>query len=324
MLELFRSNLYINSILLFPYIVLVRIYSLIYPVSYEFSNEKCSFFVHLVLGGFSHPLLQNIVAVILIFIQASLLNYILSRHKISRETTLFAGVVYVLLVSLIPDNNGLSPILIANTFLILAVANLFDCYKQSEAGAFIFNSGFFLGIASVFYTPYFVFIIFGLIALILVRSFRVMEKLRYLSGVLVPYYFMLTYFYIKDIEFAKLELLKGIFFSIPKTILSGNIIDYLSVGLLFLIILFVLYNYNYYISRKNIQAHKKIDISYWLLIFCLISFLLFRTEGKYHLLSLSIPLALLVSINLSESKRKVTYEILHICVLILIGVSGFI
>jgi len=324
LLELFRSNLFINSILLFPYIVVVRIFSLIYPISYEFSNEKCSFFVHLILGGFSNALLQNIFAVILIFIQASLLNYILSRHKISKETTLFAGVVYVLLVSLIPENIGLSPILIANTFLILAVANLFDCYKQADAGALIFNSGFFLGVASVFYTPYLVFILFGLIALILVRSFRIMEKLRYIAGVIVPYYFMLAYFYLKDIEFSKLDLFKGIFFKIPHIAITGNIVGIVSVTLLFLMILFSLYNYNFYISRKNIQAHKKIDISYWILLFCLIGFVLFRTEDKYHLLSLSVPLALLLSINLSDSKRKVMYEVLHICVLILIGLSGFV
>lgn len=271
----------------------------------------------------SNPLIQNILANILIFIQALLINQIFIKNRVSKEITLFAGLAYIIFISIVSENNMLSPILIANTFIIIALTNLLNTYKLPNATVYIFNTGFFIGVASAIYTPYFVFIFFGVISLLLLRSFRLLEKLQFFIGLGLPYFLLFTYKYWSDIKFAELDFIKEIFFRLPA--FSGNslIIFYISVAILILCVGFSIFNYPYFTSKKSIQSQKKIDIIYWFMFFTLIGFVIFKTIGSFHLTSLVIPLSILIGIYLSDSKRIIFNELMHIFIVSLIFITQF-
>lgn len=322
MLEIFRKNLFINNILLLPYIFILRLNTLLNPVGYK-PHQAESILMDLLYEFLPNALIQNIIANILIFIQVLLINQIFIKNRISKEITLFAGLLYILFVSLISDNNLLSPILIANTFIIVALANLLNTYKLPNATVYIFNTGFFIGVASAIYTPYFAFILFGIIALLLLRSFKILEKLQFFIGISLPYFFLFTYKYWNDIKFADLDFVKEIFFRFP--VLNSDIlfIFYVSVIFLFLCVAFAVFNYPSFTSKKSIQSQKKIEIVYWFMLFTLVSFFIFKTNSTYHLISLALPLSILIGIYLSDSKRIIFNELVHIFVIALIFITQF-
>lgn len=322
MLEIFRRNLFINSVLLLPYIFIVRANTLINPVGFEL-NTNSNFLQKLIFNNIVNPLAQNIFANLLIFVQALLINYIFIKHKLSREITLFAGLFYILFVSLIADNLLLSNVLIANTFIILAFKNLLETYNNSQSTAFIFNTGFMIGLASLYYSPYFAFIFFGVIALLLLRSFKFIEKIQFFIGVVVPYFLLFTYRYWNDIPFIELNFISEVFFRWPTIQTSGLVVFYVSVGMLLFGIVMGLFNYGNFTAKKSIQTQKKIDIVYWILLFCLISFLVFSSEQETHLMTLAFPLCLLIGISVSDTKNRIFYELLHIILLSLIFISQF-
>ncbi|MGB4958535.1 MAG: hypothetical protein WBO36_03610, partial [Saprospiraceae bacterium] len=205
--------------------------TLLQPAVFQ-TDANTNILQNIIYQAIPSGLLQNIVANILIFFHALMINYIFINHRMSREITLFAGVFYVLLVTINIDNSLLSNVLIANSFIILALYNLLKTYKIPHPTANIFNTGFWIGVAGLFYSPYFLFILFGLISLLVLRSFKFIEKLQYFIGCAIPYFLLFTYRYWYGIEFIELNFIKDMFFRIPQLSMDGMIIFYIAVGLI--------------------------------------------------------------------------------------------
>jgi hypothetical protein len=263
------------------------------------------------------------VANVLIFIHVILINQLFINSRLSREMTLLAGLLYVIFNSVIAEGIMLSPILMANTFVLLAVIDLMKTYKTPNPSAYIFNAGFFLSLASLFYTPYIVLFLFGVFSILLLRSFQVYEKLQYTAGYIVPYFFLFTFKYWEDLKFVELSFFKEIFFRMPDYKFIGFELWYLSFGFFVLCILFALLNYSKLTGKKSIQVQKRLDILYWYIVFCVVSFLVFSTDGILHLLSLSLPLSILIGIWVSDSKSRITHELLHILIVAFIFIAQF-
>lgn len=305
------------------YIFVIRVGTVLNPKPFLIKEEESNILQKLLYTNISDPLVQNIIACILIYFHVLLLNYIFSKNKLARETTMFSGVFYTLFVSLVADNNALLPVLVGNTFILMALKNIFDTLKNTQATSQIFTSGFMIGVASLFYSPYFAFIIFGVISLLQFRSFKILEKLQFFIGIFIPYYFLFAYRYWNDIPFVELNFVKTIFFRWPAINVNSLLILYVSALVLLLTVIFTVINYGNITSKKAVQTQKKIDVTYWFMMFCLISFLIFSTEHTSHLVTLSTPLALLVSIGASESKNKIFYEVFHIFLIAIIFIGQF-
>ncbi len=300
----------------------MRAEAIINPVAFTL-GEKSNVFQKIIFLNITGAVAQNIFANFLIFGQALMLNQLFIKHRLSKEITLFAGLFYILFVSIMPENTVLSTALVANTFIILALFNILDTYKLPQATAKIFNAGVMIGMASVFYSAYFTFIIFGIIALLQLRSFKIYEKLQFIIGVGIPYFLLFTYRYWFGIKFLDLDFIKEIFFRMPVIRTEELILFYLSFAVLLGSVVYVFLNYNSLIAKKSIQVQKKIDILFWLLLFTLISFLVFNTENVYHLVIVALPLSLLVAAQISDSKYKLFYEVGHIFILSLIFISHY-
>lgn len=323
MLEIFRKNIFINSLLLLPYIFLIRIGTLLMPQSYG-TDEISGTYIHdYIFNNLENPLMMNIIAGILIFIQALIINHIFLNQKISRESTLFPGVFYVLFVSLIADTSGLTPILIANTFMLLALNNTLNTYKNIRAIPQIFNAGFMIAMASVFYIPYFIFILFGILSLLQLRSFKIREKLQFLIGAFTPYFLIFTLRYWYDLPFIGIEFLNDMFFRWPEISMDQPLIEYIAITLILILALSCFVFYGNIVAKKAIQSKKKIEILYWYMIFSLIAYLVFNTKLEEHILSLAIPISLLLGILSSESKNKIFFELLHFMLIVIIFISQF-
>ena len=322
MIEIFRRNLFVNSILLLPYIFILRLNTLINPVSFALGDDS-NVFQKIIFLNITNPLLQNVLANLLIFGQALLINHIFIKNRLTKQITLFPGLFYIIFVSVISENAFFSPILVANTFIILAVMNVFETYKMPLATSFIFNTGFLLAFASLFYSLYFAFILFGLVALIQLRSFKPIEKIQFFIGFFVPYFLLFTYRYWNNISFMDLDFIKDIFFRWPLFRSDSLLVFYLSVSILLASVILSLAMYGNLTAKKNIQAQKKIDCIFWILFFCLLSFLIFNSDGLIHLISLAFPLSILIGCLVSDSKYKILHELIHILIISLIFINQF-
>jgi len=142
------------------------------------------------------PVIYPILAFTLLYIQAIILSRFIAQHRMMNRPTYLPGMAYLLITSLFQEWNYFTAPLLVNTFLLFVLSALFRIYNQPEARGTIFNIGLALGLASFFYFPAITFIGWILLALMVMRPFRLNEWVLCLLGVTAPFYFYAVYLFI--------------------------------------------------------------------------------------------------------------------------------
>jgi hypothetical protein len=236
------------------------------------------------------------------------------------EINLFPGLFYILVCSAIPVFQEFSPIHLANTFLILALGQIYRVYKQNRCMDNLFNSGLLIGIASLFYSPYILFLVPVLLGLNSLRAFNLKEWLAVLIGGSIPILWLLILAFLNDSLFEHWGIWSsGIrFFDIQwRTLRLYEIISLVIIGLL---VLLILLNYNANIQKTIIEVRKKMDLLYRILFFSLIVAVFSASMNMSNLLMVVMPCGILLSFMFIRMKRS-TAELVHL--FLLIGVLVF-
>jgi len=321
-LELYRQNLFINSLLLLPYTIVIRIYSLIYPETILMYQADGWLNLSFIQSIASYPRLQAIICIILVFLQAVSINYLVNTHKLSIRPHLLGGLFYILLVSLHRDFLPLSPIILGNIFILIALINLMRTYRVTRISGSIFNGGLFIAFASAFFFPYIVFIIPGYIGLLILRSFRMKERMQFLMGAVVfAYLFFAVLFYFKLDKIYFFDYLKA---NLPSFSMIEPDQGIILSGLLYIIaIVVVVVNYYSLRKKKSIQSQKKIDILYWLMIFSPIAMIFWHNIQVSSIMIVAIPLSVMIGMFIYRIKNKAIAELIHLALVIIIVIQHF-
>ncbi len=148
--------------------------------------------------GRSSPVLYPILAFALLFLQSIMLTRFINTQRMMSRLTYFPGMAYMLITSLLPEWNFFSAPLIVNTILLFVLSGLFRIYNQPNAKGDIFNIGLALGVASFLFFPAITFIVWILLALAVMRPFKLNEWVLCIVGVTTPFYFYAIYLFITD------------------------------------------------------------------------------------------------------------------------------
>src|SRR5450432_2932563 len=144
-------------------------------------------------AGKSWPALYPVLSFGLLFLQAIMLTRFINVQRMVSRPTFFPGMAYMLITSLFPEWNYFSAPLIVNIILLFVLSGLFNTYNKEKAGATIFNTGMGLGVASFLFFPSITFIIWILLALMVMRPFRLNEWVLCIVGITTPFYFYAIY-----------------------------------------------------------------------------------------------------------------------------------
>ncbi len=112
----------------------------------------------------------QIIATILVFAQAILLNDILRRRQVFIEISLLPGFLYIILTCCFVDFYTLSPALMANTFLLLVINYTLLHVNEKSRRSSVFEIGAYVGVATLFYLPSFFIILVPLFSFMLLTG----------------------------------------------------------------------------------------------------------------------------------------------------------
>lgn len=135
---------------------------------------------------------------LLIIFQAGTLNQILLKNKAYEENTYIPAFLYVVVIMAIPDFFALSPQLMALTFILLALNNIFRRIDNVITDELFLSSGIYLGFATFFYLPSVVFLVTYLFSFILFSSAALRRLLLFLFGTFVVFAAVWSYFYLNN------------------------------------------------------------------------------------------------------------------------------
>ncbi len=326
MLSFFKSNNPGVVIFYVLYLAAFRVFAFYTQVdtTYVFSHDEPLsklFFGLFKNAGNSYAVLSLSLSALLCFIQALLINYIVNENKILSKKNYLAGLLFIIFFSFFKESLYLTPASLSLTFLILCTAKIFSLIKKEKALGDIFDVGFLVAIAGLFYFPATLFIIFAYIGLATVRPFTYREWIIVLMGFLSPFVLLFTYYFWNDRTHL---LLADIANADGKAWLTGLHImpaDWVLLGGLALVILacFVLLPTAMYSSL--IQVRKFSTTLVVLILLIAVAFILQQRVNQGHWVLLSLPLAIIFSIVMMQIKSRWISEVVHL-ILILLVLTG--
>jgi hypothetical protein len=256
-----------------------------------------------------NSLLAHILAILLVFFQATLINRLTVMHRLSNQITLTAGFLWVFLSALHPQLMGFSAQSVAILIILIGMNGLFKAYQKRNAEINVFNTAFFFSLSSLLYYPLSFLLIFGIIGLYTLRTIRQIEIRQYLVGWITPYFlaFCLVYVFASIQEFISYQW-------------TGNwaLIDFSSFGAydsypfwIFTIIIFAIcmLNYSMYFSKKIIYAQKKISTLFTYFLFIFIAAFFVQSPGLIFVLFLLWPLSFFLSESLITMNNQMLAEL---------------
>ncbi len=207
-----------------------------------------------------------ITAWLLLFTNAVILTRIINGNRMVASPNWFPGMSYMLITSLFPEWNYLSPALIVSTIILFVIHQLLSVYNQQDAKGRIYNIGLAVGIASFLFLPSAGFALWVLLALIIMRPFRITEWIVCLLGVATPFYFFAVWLFVCG-QWEIQRLIPDVSFGIPEIKQSVWIAG--AVSLLLIPFLFGGYYVQDGLRKMLIQVRKAWSL---LLLFILFAF----------------------------------------------------
>lgn len=321
MLRLVQTNQLLVPPVLLLYAILLRLLS--FWDSFQAPEPThAPFFQQLLLPGLQQVGIPTaVVALALVLLQAFFLNAIVNRYKLLGSTQYTVAMLYLLIASALPEFLVLSPALIANTFLLIALSEIFKWYRAHQAAPQLFNVGFWLSVGSLCYFPVVSYYLLAIVALISLRNFKLQEWLILSIGFLVPYFWMGTYAFWVDAWPALFNNYLGDnvvwldwhWSQIPhlpfKTILLAGLS------------LWVVLSASQHFYKTSIQQQKNLNVFFWALFIGALGLFYQRAVGMDFFIYLSIPLALFLALNLHKIRRRWIAEVIHL--LLFLTIIGF-
>lgn len=317
MLFLFRTNQIVYSLLLLIYAIVLRLSYFLNPPVKDMANDGIlSVFTKNWVG--ENHFTIGIITIIIVFLQAILINNLTTKYRLFNESTLFPGLFYILAVSSLQDFLPLSSILVGNTFLILALTSLLGIYKTPKCADTIFNVGFWIGMAALFYNAFTLFFLLAVVGLLTLRSFKVKEFFMVVCGYVLPFLFASVYFFWFD---QYQDYWNTYFFQqfswIDFRLGAGWNRNYKLIILLVLITMGILNGYKF---NKSSKIRDYMNILYIGLFISGLTFLFQQNIQFSHFLIIMTPLSILLAARFL-SMSKTAAEFVHL--FLFIGIMLF-
>jgi len=305
-LKTIKSNHPFNYFLLVLFGVIFWSTSLIKPELYPFfeSEEKNILFypIYNLLKNFA--IVNVITSLVLTLVLGILIYQINSKYFIIHERNKLPALIFVIMVGGLTDIHTLHPVYFAGIFLILAIYRLFGIFEQTKPYSASFDSGFLLGIGSLFYPNLLLLLpVFILSIHILGYENRWRVFVLQFVGFLLPFIFAISFGIFTDQFF---EIIK-IF--VQNLTTSNNHFKtnlFLQVYLGFLTLLTIIGSIIIiqYHDAKKISSRKFFSVFFLILIFSLAGFAFIPSTSQEMLIIMFIPVSYLISNWLTDLKSR--------------------
>lgn len=225
-----------------------------------------------------YPLFASISAFVLVILQGLLINQLFTNNHLTQKSTFLPAFIYILLMSCSYQSMTLNSMLFANLLIIFALNLFLNCHDKKEGMDEIYNSCALLSLASLFFAPAIIFILWIWLGLIIYKLYKWRSWLMSLFGIITPYIVLLIIYYLNN-QNIQTEILLNTkdWFKFDLTFLDLPIqVVYICSLLLFSIPAI----FSTLSSRSNrvIEYRKKTAVMFSLSIISLIPFILSKDE----------------------------------------------
>jgi len=255
------------------------------------------------------PIFGIIVSFLILLFSAFFFNSLLAINQLITRRSTFGAFVYVLIFSHSPFQTTLYPFFMASLFILIALYILLSIEEKSENQLFIFNAGISISIASLFYLPAALLLLWIWIALLMSRSGSFRELMIAVVGFFTPYFFLAFFYFMKNYLIRNIVEYNDVFDLFQFKLV---IPDWFSIGIWLLVGLLLLQSSSLIFSvagEKSGSKRKKKAIVNTLFLFAIPS-VFFQNVHIVQNGMVFLPIAVLLAYSLSNIKKSWVSELL--------------
>lgn len=291
MIGIFKQKNPGNAFLLLLYALALKFPFFLHPEKHmvnEGDNYIFNVLIKFLESFGASPFLYSLLAFLLLFTQATLLNRIGNSVKLLPRPNFLIGMSYILITSLVHEWNLFSAALLVNSLLIWIWYRLTNIYNHNNPKTAIFNVSMLVGILPLIYSPAVVFLLLLIFALIVTRPFRITEWLVALLGFTTPYYFLFVALFLTN-QWNWHKVIPAISFHLPR--LPSSL--WITAGISFMVIPFLIgaWYAQSNLGKMLIQMRKSWSLLLTLLIVSVLIILLNPGTNYLNWLPVVVPLS---------------------------------
>jgi hypothetical protein len=326
LLKTFKSNSTFN-LLIFPLIAIAFwMKDLLEPRSYAYVQAENHNVLYAPVYGLveNHPLLQVVIALVLLIAIAFLIQVINDRFLFIRIRTKLPAILFVVIVAGFTQMHTLHPVYFAAVFLLFAISRFFGIFEKSKPWSALFDVGLLLGIGSLFYLNLTILVPAFLAGVYtLTRKVKWRQYVILLLGFILPFIYATSYFFITDTLDESIEL----FTSNLLTPINHFRTNYPLHGYLSILILFTLTGsismvrqYDY----KKVSSRRYFTIFFLVFIFSMFSFVFIPATSQEMLVINAIPVTYLMANLLVFMKSRFWSEFVFSVLMVAVVILQFL
>lgn len=319
MISYFNSGYLIRYVVAFIIACLFWVPSFISPEVYFEANSIIGIFNININWLGEHTYVFIWIFFLLTFISALAVNQILREYDLVNMHNTASLVVFVMYTSAIPLFTSVNSFIIINLLLIPFIQNILRLSVIENPVSNIFNTSFYLGLASLLYTPLIYLILIIWIAILINRHTDLRNFLVSIAGLLIPYVFLYAWFYWNDTAIENSYILLGLL-KATNLSLSIEVLTYLEIGLVVLLIFVTVISLLVVLGRmgeKSNYIRKNIAVLIYYLLSTLVILLLF-SDHPDNLLLFSLPATFIVTIAVYSIYKNrfinILFSLLLVCI----------
>ena len=270
----------------------------------------------------SSSLAMTIFAFVIFGASVFFFNSMMSVNQLVTRNSSLGAFVYVLCLCCVLIQDEYYPFLFASTFIMMAMQTVYLIYQVEKPEPYLMNAGFFLALASMFYFPAIILIIWVLLAMIIMDIKGFKHFLIPVLGFVMPYFFLFVIFYFNH------SLIENIGnYSLAFNELGFEKLGMTTMELIALILVFVFIGLSLMMIRSgnadnSVGTRKKVNVTIWLFAFSFL--MLFMQKPVVCNGLIFIVLAVFVSMALSYVKKSKIIDIALIILMFAVIVNQYL
>ena len=251
----------------------------------------------------ANAIIRTIPALLLLLLEAILLNFFLIRHELLPKNSLLGALVFIVLMSQAPYAISMNPVLCAGIFIITAFDRIMNTYGKPDPTKDVFSAAFLLAFASLFYFPAVFILLLLILSFVIFGTFSLRMLFVTLAGVFAVYLYMFVYYFLFDMLEGQYCLYIEWFSTFSGFKADYDITQYIVWGMIALLALTAILHSMSHMHEWSISTRKKVLLIIWFALLAL-STLVYEEDMLHNtILFLAIPLSILISMYYAGRRK---------------------
>ncbi len=266
-----------------------------------------------------HELIASIVVFALLFVQVLFINHIATSRGFTDKYSAFAAVLFLLLMSSTTAFLVLHPVLFANIFLIAATNAILRLYDSDRTMREVFDAGFFIALAGIFYFPALAMFFMLLFSLYTYNILSFRSFCASLIGLATPVLAFGLFYWINDMLAIQIQAFYDMFGLMSFSVKAPVEFNKMYIIFYVVVLLFsVVWTKTRYMPGKLLRVRARMQVAVYFLVFSVVSFVLTADHAGIHFAMTAVPLSLLMAVFLNKLQQKKVAELVFALIVLLV------